>query len=364
MSELKKTPLYEIHKSLGARLVPFAGWEMPVQYSGVMDEHKAVRTKAGIFDVSHMGEIEIKGKEALRFVQKVTSNDASLLSAGQAQYSLICYPHGGIVDDTIVYKFGDERYMLCVNASNVKKDLHWLIEQDKDNFHAVIKDISGNYALIALQGPKAPDILTNLTQTNLSTLKSFHFDFIILNGIKTIVSKTGYTGEDGFEIFVDPDKAAALWEALMEAGGAYGLKPAGLGARDTLRLEMKYTLYGNDIDSTTSPLEANLGWAVKVDKGDFIGREAIVRQKEEGVKRKLICMQVRGKGIPRQGYEVYAEGKTVGIVTSGTMSPSLGIGVAIGYVDRAYATPGTAVDIMVRGKTIESVVVSPPFYKK
>lgn len=364
MSELKKTPLYEIHKSLGARLVPFAGWEMPVQYSGLMDEHKAVREKAGIFDVSHMGEVDIKGKDALKFVQKVTTNDASLLSQGQAQYSLICYPDGGIVDDTIVYKFGAEHYMLCVNASNAEKDFNWLKEQDQGDLDVTLTDVSNKYALIALQGPNSRAILENLTNCDLSSLKSFHFDSIELKGIKTILSKTGYTGEDGFEIFVEPGKASELWQAIMDEGGPYGLKPAGLGARDTLRLEMKYTLYGNDIDATTSPLEAGLGWVVKIDKGDFTGRDALVNQKNEGIKRKLVCVQVRGKGIPRQGYEIYAGGKAIGIVTSGTMSPTLGMGIAIAYIDSDYAATSTTVDIMVRGKAIEGIIVAPPFYKK
>jgi len=364
MSELKKTPLYEIHKSLGARLVPFAGWEMPVQYSGVMDEHKAVREAAGLFDVSHMGEIEIKGSQALDFVQKITTNDASLLSTKQAQYSLICYPDGGIVDDTIVYKFSDEHYMLCVNASNAEKDYQWLCEQHDGTFDIQLKDISNQYALIALQGPKASMILGALHGTNIPSIKSFHFDFVTLSNVETIVSKTGYTGEDGFEIYIEPGKAAGLWEAIMEAGDPYGLKPAGLGARDTLRLEMKYTLYGNDIDATTSPFEANLGWVVKLDKGDFIGREALQRQKEKGIKRKLVCIEVTGKGIPRQGYEIYSEDKPVGLVTSGTMSPSLGIGVAIGYVDSEHALAGKEVNIMVRGKAIKGLIIPPPFYKK
>lgn len=364
MPELKKTPLYEIHKSMGARLVPFAGWEMPVQYSGVMDEHKSVREAAGLFDVSHMGEIDVKGKEALHFIQKVTTNDASRLDAGQAQYSLICYPDGGIVDDTIVYKFDDEHYMLCINASNTDKDWNWLKEQHNGEFKAQIKNVSDDYALIALQGPMAPTILEKLAGTNLSSLKSFHFDFITLVNTKTMVSKTGYTGETGFEIFVEPQKAAELWKAIMETGAPYGLKPAGLGARDTLRLEMKYTLYGNDIDAGTSPLEANLAWAVKLDKGNFTGKDVLMRQKEEGTHRKLICIKVREKGIPRQGYEIHSGEKRIGIVTSGTMSPSLGTGIAMGYVETAYAALGTELNIMVRGKAIESIVVAPPFYKK
>ncbi|MDT8317043.1 MAG: glycine cleavage system aminomethyltransferase GcvT [bacterium] len=364
MSNLRKTPLLEIHKSLGARIVPFAGWEMPVQYSGVMDEHKAVREAAGLFDVSHMGEIEVKGEGALDFVQLITTNDASKLSSGEAQYSLICYPDGGIVDDTLVYKISDDKYMLCVNASNVSKDLNWIREQLKSGMDAEVRDLSDSYALLALQGPKASDILDLLTGGCASKIKTFSFGFITLFGENAMVSRTGYTGEDGFEIFIAPEKAAELWRALMEKGEQFGIKPIGLGARDTLRLEMKYTLYGNDIDAHTTPLDANLGWVVKFEKNNFIGKDVLCRQKEEGTKKKLISLAVEGRGIPRPGYEICKEGKKVGRVTSGTMSPSLGIGIAMAYLEPDICEPGTTVDIMIRDKAVMAKVVRAPFYKK
>ena len=364
MSDLRKTPLFEIHKSLGARIVPFAGWEMPVQYSGVMDEHKAVREAAGLFDVSHMGELEIQGEDALDFVQLITTNDASKLSSGEAQYSLICYPDGGIVDDTLVYKISDDKYMLCVNASNVSKDFGWIKEQLKPGMDAGISDLSDSYALLALQGPRAVDILVSLAGDCAKKIKTFSFDFLTLCGEKAMVSRTGYTGEDGFEIFIAPEKAAELWTALMEKGEPFGIKPIGLGARDTLRLEMKYTLYGNDIDAHTTPLDANLGWVVKLDKDNFIGKDVLCGQRKQGVKNKLIGLLVEGKGIPRPGYEVFKDGKKVGHVTSGTMSPSIGIGIAMAYLETDLCEPGTAVDIMIRGKAVMAKVVRPPFYKK
>ena len=364
MSDLRKTPLFEIHKSLGARIVPFAGWEMPVQYSGVMDEHKAVREAAGLFDVSHMGEIEIKGKGALDALQLITTNDASKLSSGEAQYSLICYPEGGIVDDTLVYKINDDKYMLCVNASNVSKDLNWIKGQLKNNMDTEITDLSDKYALLALQGPRAVEILDALTGDCASKIKAFSFDFIPLCGDNAMVSRTGYTGEDGFEIFIAPEKAAELWTALMDKGRQFGIKPIGLGARDTLRLEMKYTLYGNDIDADTTPLDANLGWVVKLDKKDFIGKDVLYRQKEEGLKKKLIGLVVEGRGIPRPGYELCKDGKNIGHVTSGTMAPSLGIGIAMAYLKADLCEVGTTVDIMIRGKAVIAKVVRPPFYRK
>lgn len=337
---------------------------MPVQYSGVMDEHKAVREAAGLFDVSHMGEIEIKGKGALDALQLITTNDASKLSSGEAQYSLICYPEGGIVDDTLVYKISDNKYMLCVNASNVSKDLDWIKGQLKPGMDAEITDLSDSYALLALQGPKAVDILSSLAGDCASKIKTFSFDFLTLCGENAMVSRTGYTGEDGFEIFIAPEKAAELWTALMKKGEQFGIKPIGLGARDTLRLEMKYTLYGNDIDADTTPLDANLGWVVKLGKGDFIGKDVLCRQKEAGLKKKLISLVVEGRGIPRPGYEICKDGKKVGHVTSGTMSPSLGIGIAMAYLEADLCEIGTEVDIIIRAKAVRAKVTKAPFYKK
>jgi aminomethyltransferase len=311
-----------------------------------------------------MGEIEVKGEGALGFVQLITTNDASKLSPGEAQYSLICYPEGGIVDDTLVYKIRDDKYMLCVNASNVSKDLSWIKGQLEPGMDAEITDLSNGYALLALQGPKAVDILQSLAGDSVSKIKRFSFAFITLCGENAMVSKTGYTGEDGFEIFIAPEKAAELWAALMSKGKQFGIKPIGLGARDTLRLEMKYTLYGNDIDADTTPLDANLGWAVKLGKDNFIGKQVLAMQKEAGVKKKLIGLVVEGRGIPRPGYEICKDGKKVGHVTSGTMSPSLGIGIAMAYLQADLCEIGTEVDIMIRAKAVRAKVTRPPFYKK
>jgi len=364
MPEIKKTTLNAIHKSLGARMVPFAGWEMPVQYSGVIDEHRAVREAAGLFDVSHMGEIDVKGPHALDFVQLVTTNDASRLEIGQAQYSLICYPTGGMVDDTIVYRMGDRHYMLCVNASNVEKDYNWLKEQLHGEHDAQVTNVSDSYAQIALQGPKAMGIINSLCGRDLREIPYFCFDFAEIAGTEMMVSRTGYTGEDGVELYLAPADAPRLWEAIMGAGKNEGVKPAGLGARDTLRLEMKYSLYGSDIDADTTALEAKLGWVVKFDKTDFIGKEALLRQKAEGIGKKLSCFVVEGRGIPRHDYEIHVDGRKVGKVTSGTMSPSIGIGIAMGYIEAEFDRAGQEVDIIIRDKAVAAKVVAAPFYKK
>jgi len=364
MTDIKKTTLNAVHKALGARMVPFAGWEMPVQYSGVIDEHRAVREAAGLFDVSHMGEIDIKGPHALDFVQLVTTNDASRLEIGQAQYSLICYPTGGIVDDTIVYRMGDYHYMLCVNASNAEKDYSWLKGQLSGGHDAQVTNVSDSYSQIALQGPKAMDIINSLCGRDLREIPGFCFDFAEIAGTEAMVSRTGYTGEDGVELYLAPDDAPRLWEAIMDAGRDEGIKPAGLGARDTLRLEMKYSLYGNDIDAGTTALEAKLDWVVKFDKADFIGREALLKQKDEGAAKKLSCFVVEGRGIPRHAYEIHIDGRKVGNVTSGTMSPSMGTGIAMGYIEAEFDKAGQEVDIIIRGKAVAAKVVAPPFYKK
>ncbi len=345
-------------------MVPFAGWEMPVQYSGVIDEHRAVREAAGLFDVSHMGEIDVKGPHALDFVQLVTTNDASRLEIGQAQYSLICYPTGGMVDDTIVYRMGDQHYMLCVNASNVEKDYSWLKENLLDRHDAKVTNVSSNYAQIALQGPKAMAIINSLCGRDLREIPYFCFDFAEIAGTELMVSRTGYTGEDGVELYLPPDDAPRLWEAIMDAGKGEGLKPIGLGARDTLRLEMKYSLYGNDIYAETTALEAKLGWVVKFNKTDFIGKEALLKQNEEGVRKKLACFVVEGRGIPRHDYEIHINGRKIGIVTSGTMSPSVGVGIAMGYIETEFDKAGQEVDIIIRNKAVAARVVAPPFYKK
>lgn len=364
MSDIKKTTLNAIHKALGARMVPFAGWEMPVQYSGVIDEHKAVREAAGLFDVSHMGEIDVKGPHALDFVQFVTTNDASRLEIGQAQYSLICYPTGGMVDDTIVYRMGESHYMLCVNASNVEKDYDWIKSQIQDSHDVQVANVSDSYAQIALQGPKAMGIINSLCGRDLTEIPYFCFDFAEIAGTEMMVSRTGYTGEDGVELYLLPADAPALWNAIMDAGKGEGIKPVGLGARDTLRLEMKYSLYGNDIDADTTALEAKLGWVVKFDKADFIGKEALLKQKDEGIGKKLSCFVVEGRGIPRHDYEIHVAGRKVGNVTSGTMSPSTGMGIAMGYIEAEFDKAGQEVDIIIRNKAVAAKVVAPPFYKK
>ena len=364
MSELRHTPLHDIHQSLGAKMVPFGEWHMPLQYTGILDEHKAVREAAGLFDVSHMGEIDVKGPHALDFVQRMTTNDAARLHVGQAQYSLLCSPGGGIVDDIFVYKLSEKHYMLCVNASNTEKDFTWLNEQCPPDLNVGVDDVSAHFAQLAVQGPKAVSVLNSIANKDLNSIKYFCFDFADLDGSEVMASRTGYTGEDGFEIYVSPEKAVRLWEAITDAGKDDGLKPVGLGARDTLRLEMKYSLYGNDITKETTPLEANLGWVVKFHKSDFIGKKSLLRQKEAGIDKKLVCLIVDGREIPRRGYEISLHGRFVGSVTSGTRSPSLGKGIAMGYVENGLNKERQELDIIIRGKKIAARVINPPFYKK
>ncbi len=358
---LKRTPLYEEHAALGAKIVPFAGFEMPVQYpTGITAEHKAVREAAGLFDVSHMGEFILRGPQALDLVQRVTVNDASKMDVGQAQYSAMCYPHGGVVDDLIVYRFQDH-WMLVVNASNLDKDLAWIRSQAGD-LDVEVEDRSDAMVLIALQGPAAREILRPLASIDVDDVRYYHFMEGKVNGAPAIIAGTGYTGEDGFELCVAPEDAVGVWRALLAQGR--GLIPAGLGSRDSLRLEMGYALYGNDLDDEHTPLESGLGWITKLDKGDFIGRDALLRQKEAGVPRRLVGMRITGKAFPRHGYPVLSDGAPVGVVTSGTVSPSLGFGVAMGYVPPELAKPDTALHIDVRGKPVDAVVQRPPFYTK
>ncbi|HSW30933.1 MAG TPA: glycine cleavage system aminomethyltransferase GcvT [Longimicrobiales bacterium] len=358
---LKRTPLHEEHASLGAKIVPFAGFEMPVQYpTGITAEHKAVREAAGMFDVSHMGEFILRGPQALDLIQRVTVNDASRMEVGQAQYSAMCYPHGGVVDDLIVYRFADH-WMLIVNASNLEKDLAW-IRGHAGDLDVEVEDRSDAMALIALQGPAAREILRPLASVNVDDVRYYHFLEGKVNGAPAIIAGTGYTGEDGFELCVAPEDAVGVWRALLAQGR--GLIPAGLGSRDSLRLEVGYALYGNDLDDGHTPLESGLGWITKLDKGDFIGREALVRQKEAGVPRRLVGLRVTGKAFPRHGYPILSGGAPVGVVTSGTVSPTLGWGVAMGYVPPELAKPDTALQIDVRGKPVDAAVQRPPFYTK
>jgi aminomethyltransferase len=361
MSELKRTPLYEEHRALGAKLVPFAGYEMPVQYpSGITAEHQAVRGGAGLFDVSHMGEVEVRGEDALAFVQWVTTNDASRLEVGQAQYSTLPDPDGKLLDDLLVYRFPDH-YLLVVNASNREKDLAWMLSQ-ADRFRVELIDRSDELALLALQGPRAEAILSRLTDMDLAGIGYYRFRTGEVEGVETLISRTGYTGEDGFELYVPADRAAALWRRLLEVGQPEGLVPAGLGARDSLRLEMGYALYGNDLDEETTPLEGGLAWVTKLDKGDFVAREALARQKEAGVSRRLIGFRLLERGFPRHGYELRHEGEVVGHVTSGVLSPSLGQGIGMGFVTPAAARAGTRIEVMIRGQGVPAEVVRPPFY--
>jgi aminomethyltransferase len=363
VEELKRTPLWEEHRNAGAKLVAFAGYDMPVQYrSGIIAEHQAVRKFAGLFDVSHMGEIDVRGPQALDLVQYVTTNDASKLEYGQAQYSVMCREDGGAIDDCIVYRMRDG-YMIVVNASNRVKDRDW-ISHHAQKFDCEVNDRSDDVALIAIQGPRAERILANLTDTNLEAIRYYHFDEGQVAGASAIISRTGYTGEDGFELYVAAGDALELWRRLLEVGASDGLTPAGLGARDSLRLEMGYALYGNDIDEKKTPLEAGLGWVTKLDKGDFLGAEALRTLKEKGVRQKLVGFVLKEKGFPRHGYEVRAEGQAIGEVTSGTVSPSMENGVGLAYVASEASKIGTPIEIMVRDKPIAAEIARPPFYKK
>src|SRR5689334_17322323 len=349
LSANKRTPLYAVHKGLGARLIPFGGWEMPVEYSGIAKEHAAVRTLAGLFDVSHMGEFEIRGPEALDLVQFVTTNDASHLEDGQAQYSALAYPHGGVVDDLLVYRHNAEHFMLVVNAANISKDFEWIHSHNR--LDATVEDMSNATCLLAIQGPKALEILQLLTKVRLSNLRYYHFTAATVLNADAIVSRTGYTGEDGFELYFAADKSEPVWAGILEAGASNGLLPAGLGARNTLRLEAKYLLYGNDMDGTTSLLEAGLGWIVKLEKEDFIGREALLKQKQEGIKRRLVGFEMLGKDIARDHYPVFVHGREVGHVTSGSPSITLKKNIGLVYLPAEHASIGTRFHVAVRSTT-------------
>jgi len=357
---LKRTPLYNVHAALGAKIVPFAGFEMPVQYpTGITAEHKAVREKAGLFDVSHMGEFIVRGPQAVELVNYVTTNDVAALKPGQAQYSTILRENGTTVDDCLVYR-ADDRVLMVVNGSNIDKDFAHISRFVKD-FDATLDDISDKVALLALQGPDATRILQKYTDTKLSGIKYYEFTTGTVAGVeKVYISRTGYTGEDGFELYFPGEHAEKLWRALTASGE---VTPAGLGARDSLRLEMGMALYGNDLDDTTTPLEASLGWLVKMKKGDFVGRDALAKQKDEGVKRKLVGFTTSERSFPRHGYPVFAKGKPSGEVRSGTMSPTLGIPIGTAYVPPDSAAEGSPLEIEIRGKRIPATVQKMPFYK-
>ena len=360
---MKNTALTDVHIALGAKMVPFAGYNMPVQYEGVNIEHETVRNGVGVFDVSHMGEFLIEGPKALDLIQKVTSNDASKLTVGRAQYSCLPNENGGIVDDLIIYKMKEESYLLVVNASNIDKDWNWISKYNEE-FGAEMKNLSDEYSLLAIQGPKAVEAMQSLTEVDLSAIKFYHFAVDKFAGRdNVIISATGYTGSGGFEIYCKNEDAKDVWEKVFEAGKDYGIKPIGLAARDTLRLEMGYCLYGNDIDDSTSPIEAGLGWITKFTK-DFVNADALKAQKEAGAERKLIAFELTERGIPRQGYDIVNEaGNIVGKVTSGTQSPSLGKGIGLGYVPTELSKVDQTINIQIRKKAIPAKVVKLPFYK-
>lgn len=360
---MKNTALTKIHQALGAKMVPFAGYNMPVSYEGVNAEHETVRKGVGVFDVSHMGEFLISGPKALDLIQKVTSNDAAKLTIGRAQYSCLPNETGGIVDDLIVYKIKEEQYLLVVNASNIEKDWDHISKYNK-TFKAEMRNLSDGYSLLAIQGPKAVEAMQSLTSIDLSAIKFYHFEVADFAGVDhVIISATGYTGSGGFEIYCKNEEAAQIWEQVFKAGADFDIKPIGLAARDTLRLEMGYCLYGNDIDDSTSPIEAGLGWITKFTK-DFINSEALEKEKNNGPEKKLIAFQLDERGIPRHDYDIVDEqGKIIGKVTSGTMSPSLGIGIGLGYVPTALSAPGSKIYIQIRKNAVPASVVKLPFYK-
>jgi aminomethyltransferase len=360
--DLKRTPLNDTHRSCGAKMVDFGGWDMPVQYSGILDEHHAVRKAAGLFDVSHMGEIEVRGPEALRLVDYVATNHAAKLKPGQAHYSALLYEHGGFVDDILVHKIDDHHFFLCVNASNQDKDFEHICQHNR--FDAEVDFASPRYAQLAVQGPKALGVLQQLTPVDLSAIRYYWFTDGEVSGTPARIARTGYTGEDGFEVYVSPDQAARLWQEILAAGQAVGIKPCGLGARNTLRLEAKMALYGHEITASLNPWEADLGWIVKMDKGDFVGRAALEKLQADGLKRKLVGFEMTGRGIGRDGYEVYLDGTPAGWVTSGGPSPTLGKNIGLCYLPIDKAQPGVTIQVIIRDNPVEAVTVPTPFYKR
>jgi len=343
-------------------MVEFAGWEMPVQYQGVIDEHLAVRSSAGLFDVSHMGEIEVRGAGATEFCQSITANDVARMTVFQAQYNLLLNERGGVIDDVIFYRLEPDSYFICVNASNSDKDFAWFAGRAPGG--VTVANVSAEYAQLALQGPRAAKILQALTPLSLVELNSFQFQFADVASVRCLVARTGYTGEDGFELYCRSAQAQTLWSALLESGAAAGLVPVGLGARDTLRLEMAYPLYGHELDESTTPLEAGLAWVTKFSKGDFLGREILLRQKEHGIERRLVGLEMVEPGFARSGYLLFKNGVKIGCVTSGTKSPSLGRGIALAYVSRAEAALGNVVEVAIRGRKVAAKIVSIPFYRR
>jgi len=362
LDSLKKTPLYDTHLKYGAKMIEFAGFSMPVQYESILKEHEAVRKNAGLFDVSHMGEIIIEGKDSEKFINYMLTNDITKISANQAMYSPMCYQNGTTVDDLLVYKFSNKKYMLVVNASNIDKDYNW-IDENKNGYNIVVKNISNEISELALQGPKSQEILQKMTEYNLDDMKYYHFDKINLDGVDCLISRSGYTGEDGFEIFLKNDYAQPMWEKILAVGEEFGIKPAGLGARDTLRFEAGLPLYGNELSENITPLEAGLGSFVKLEK-DFIGRDALFKQKQEGLKRKIVGFEMADNGIPRHGYDVYAQGEKIGYVTTGYLSPTLNKNIGMALISSQFATIGNEINIIIRNKHYKAFVTSKNFYKK
>lgn len=363
-SPLKRTPLYEQHRAMGARLVEFGGWEMPVQYSSISEEHQAVRTQAGLFDISHMGEFKITGRDAQTFLQALVPNDVSRLGIHQALYTQLCLPNGNVIDDLLIYCLAEQHYMLVVNAANIAKDLAWVEEQAQRFTDVVVTDQSDTTALVALQGPAALAILQELTPANLNAIRYYHCDVGVVAGADCIISRTGYTGEDGFELYCAPLDVVHLWNKLLETGKPHGLLPAGLGARDTLRLEAGYCLYGHELDQETNPLEARLGWTVKLKSGDFIGRDALIRVKDQGPRKLLVGIALLERGVPRCGYALYAQDQLIGSLTSGGPGLTVQKNIGMGYVEPAYATVGQQVYVDIRGKRVTAQIVALPFYKR
>jgi aminomethyltransferase len=361
---LKRTPLFSVYARYGAKTIDFSGWELPVQFSGIKEEHEAVRTRAGLFDVSHMGEFVVKGNDSLAFLQKMMTNDVAKLADGRAQYTLMCYEDGGTVDDLLIYKKADGHYLLVVNAANIKKDFEWL---NKHLFGDVeLVDISQEIAQLALQGPLAEQVLQKLTDTDLSAIKFFAFqDGVNLNGVKALVSRTGYTGEDGFEIYCRAEDAVPLWESILEAGKEEGVLPCGLGARDTLRFEATLPLYGQELSKDITPIEAGLGFAVKTNKDvDFIGKDVLKKQKEEGTARKLVGIEMVDRGIPRHGYKVFFKEEEIGWITTGTQSPTLKKNIGLALIKTEFTEIDTEVEVEIRGKRLKAKVIATPFYKR
>jgi len=360
---LKRTPLFDAHVKAGARMVPFGGWEMPVQYRGIIEEHRTVRSAVGLFDVSHMGEFEVEGPGALSALQTLTTNDVAGLDVGQVQYSVLCYPDGGIVDDLTVYRLAERKYLITVNASNIDKDFAWVTERCAERkLDARWTNVSARTGLIAVQGPRAEALVGRLADRDVTRIGYYRFADGQVAGVSVMISRTGYTGEDGFELYAPWEATERVWLALLDAGAADGVAPIGLGARDTLRLEMRYALYGNDIDETTNPLEAGLGWVVKPAKGEFIGREAIEAMRAAGIPRRLVGIEMTERAVARHGYPVLAAGRRVGTVTSGSYGPSVDRYIAMAYLESAHAAVGSAVDVEIRGQGKPARVVKTPFH--